>query len=62
MRHHSTTEMIQRLAGLLGTNDLTEWEQGFVRQLDAIRSAGRITSLTDKQVDRLDELHAKHFA
>ncbi|MGF6697652.1 hypothetical protein OKW38_002264 [Paraburkholderia sp. MM5496-R1] len=62
MRHVSTTEMIQRLSGLLGTNDLTEWEQGFVRQLDAIRSAGRVTSLTDKQVERLDELHAKHFA
>ncbi|ADG20358.1 conserved hypothetical protein [Paraburkholderia atlantica] len=61
MRHLSTTEMIQRLAGLLGTNDLTEWEQGFVRQLDEIRSAGRVTSLSDKQVDRLDELHAKHF-
>ncbi|MGF6878398.1 hypothetical protein [Paraburkholderia sp. MM5477-R1] len=62
MRHVSTTEMIQRLSGLLGTDDLTEWEQGFVHQLDAIRSAGRVTSLTDKQVERLDELHAKHFA
>ncbi|MGF6936820.1 hypothetical protein OKW41_005982 [Paraburkholderia sp. UCT70] len=62
MRHVSTTEMIQRLSGLLDTNDLSEWEQGFVRQLDAIRSAGHVTSLTDKQFDRLDELHAKHFA
>ncbi|MBB5443644.1 MULTISPECIES: hypothetical protein [unclassified Paraburkholderia] len=62
MRHVSTTEMIQRLSGLLGTDDLTEWEQGFVRQLDAIRSTGHVTSLSDKQVERLDELHAKHFA
>lgn len=61
MRHVSTTEMIKRLCGLLDTNDLSEWQQGFVRQLDAIRSAGKVTSLTDKQVDRLDELHAKHF-
>ncbi|SDR16783.1 hypothetical protein [Paraburkholderia tuberum] len=61
-RHYSTTDMIKKLSGLLGTKDLTEWEQGFVRQLDAIRSAGRVTSLTDKQVERLDELHAKHFA
>ncbi|MBB5443258.1 MULTISPECIES: hypothetical protein [unclassified Paraburkholderia] len=62
MKHVSTATMIERLSGLLGTNDLTDWEQGFVRQLDAIRSAGRVTSLSDKQVERLDELHAKHFA
>jgi hypothetical protein len=62
VKHVSTTTMIERLVGLLGTNDLTDWEQGFVRQLDTIRSAGRVTSLSDKQVDRLDELHSKHFA
>lgn len=62
MKHVSTATMIERLASLLGTNDLTEWEQGFVRQLDEIRTGGRVTSLSDKQVDRLDELHSKHFA
>lgn len=62
MKHVSTATMIERLTGLLDTKDLTEWEYGFVRQLDAIRSAGRVTTLTDKQVDQLDELHAKHFA
>ncbi|MGF6806251.1 hypothetical protein OKW30_001377 [Paraburkholderia sp. Clong3] len=62
MRHVSTTEMIQRLSGLLGTDDLNGWEQTFVTNLQRFVSAGKVTELTDKQVERLDELHAKHFA
>ncbi|MBN3777406.1 hypothetical protein G3O06_07555 [Burkholderia sp. Ac-20345] len=62
MRLYSTATMIERLTGLIGTNDLTEWEQEFVRKLDKIRCAGHVTDLSDKQVERLDELHSKHFA
>lgn len=58
----STTKMIQRLEGLLGTKDLTEWEQGFVRSLASRMHAGEVTRLTGDQVDKLDELHGKHFA
>ncbi|KVD35463.1 hypothetical protein WI84_16485 [Burkholderia ubonensis] len=62
MRLYSTSTMIERLTGLLDTRDLTEWEQEFVRKLDIIRRSGRVTDLSDQQVDRLDELHNKHFA
>ncbi|KVO05596.1 hypothetical protein WJ69_23130 [Burkholderia ubonensis] len=62
MRLYSTATMIERLTGLLDTHDLTEWEQEFVRKLDTIRLSGRVTDLSDKQVERLDELHNKHFA
>ena len=62
MRHYSTAVLIERLSGLLDTPDLTDWEQGFVRKLEALRQAGEVTSLSDRQVERLDELHAKHFA
>ncbi|MCA8017776.1 hypothetical protein [Burkholderia metallica] len=62
MKHVSTATMIERLTGLLDTHDLTEWEQEFVRKLDTIRQSGRVTDLSDKQVERLDELHNKHFA
>ncbi|KVT91907.1 hypothetical protein WK59_04000 [Burkholderia ubonensis] len=62
MRLYSTSTMIERLTGLLDTRDLTEWKQEFVRKLDAIRLSGRVTDLSDKQVERLDELHNKHFA
>jgi len=58
----STTKMIQRLEGLLGTKDLTEWEQGFVRSLASRMHAGEVTELTGDQVEKLDELHGKHFA
>ena len=58
----STTTMIQRLQGLLGTSDLTAWEQDFVRKLAAEANAGRATDLTGAQVEKLDELHGRHFA
>ncbi|MDR3100790.1 MAG: hypothetical protein LBV73_27470 [Paraburkholderia sp.] len=62
MRYYSTSCMIERLAGLIGTGDLSNWEESFVRNLDEIRLAGEVTKLTDSQIEKLDELHAKHFA
>jgi hypothetical protein len=62
MRHVSTTVMIQRLSGLLDTKDLNDWEQQFVTSLQQRMQAGEVTKLSDKQVERLDELHSKHFS
>jgi hypothetical protein len=58
----STTTMIQKLTGLIGTSDLNAWEAGFVAKLYRYVEAGRVTELTDNQVERLEELHNKHFA
>ncbi len=58
----STTQMIQRLEGLLGTKDLNDWEQGFVRSLAARMHAGEVTKLSGDQVEKLDEIHGRHFA
>lgn len=58
----STTTMIRRLAGLLDTHDLTEWEQQFVRSLVEKLDAGKVTSLTERQVETLERLHGRHFA
>lgn len=57
----STTIMIRRLEGMLDTKDLTDWEQNFVRSLVKRLDAGEVTQLTEKQIDRLDELHGRHF-
>lgn len=57
----STTNMIKKLGGMLGTKDLSEWETGFVKSLHDRVEAGEVTMLTDKQLDRLTELHSKHF-
>jgi hypothetical protein len=62
MKHVSTTQMIQKLSGLLGTKDLNDWEQQFVTSLQTRMNAGEVTKLSDKQVERLDELHSKHFS
>lgn len=58
----STTTMIKRLSGLLGTDDLNAWETGFVETLVKRVEAGEVTRLSDSQVERLDDLHSKHFA
>lgn len=58
----STTTMIRRLEGMLGTKDLSEWEQGFVETLVAKLEAGQVTQLTERQVETLERLHREHFA
>lgn len=58
----STTTMIRRLSGMLDTRDLSEWEQQFVRSLVEKLDAGKVTSLTERQVETLERLHGRHFA
>lgn len=58
----STTTMIRRLEGMLGTKDLSEWERGFVETLVERLEAGQVTQLTERQVETLERLHGKHFA
>lgn len=58
----STTTMTRRLAGLLDTSDLTEWEQQFVRSVMTRLEAGQITTLTERQIETLEALHRRHFA
>ena len=63
MRVVSTNVMIKSLDGMLGTDDLSEWESGFVSSISDSTLAGADTSrLTEKQLDRLTELYRKHFA
>lgn len=57
----STTTMIRRLEGMLGTKDLSDWEQGFVETLVERLEAGQVTQLTERQVETLERLHGKHF-
>lgn len=58
----SATTMIQRLEGLLGTDDLNAAEQSFVRSLATRMHAGEVTRLSGDQVEKLDDLHGRHFA
>ncbi|CAG4887749.1 hypothetical protein R52603_00504 [Paraburkholderia saeva] len=62
MRHVSTSSMIEKLVGMLGTDDLTEWETSFVQSLQRRLADGQVTALTERQVETLDRLHNNHFA
>jgi hypothetical protein len=55
---------IEQLDGLRDTQDLTQWEQGFVTSiLGRYLLAGRDTRmLTSKQVEVIERTWAKHFA
>ncbi len=54
----STQNMLKRVEGLAGTNDLTDWEQGFVKSL----SGRDPTGFSGKQIETLERIHDKHFA
>lgn len=59
---NSTRVMVDKLEGLLGTEDLNEWEHKFVTDMVARRDENRLTGLSERQVRSLQNLHDKHFA
>jgi hypothetical protein len=61
-RHYSTSVMVERLIGLLGTKDVSDWEEDFIKSLQRRLVDNSLTALTERQVDALDRLHSKHFA
>lgn len=55
--------MIQQLHGMVGTQDLTEWETEFVQSVYNQSGEGQDTAfLTSKQVEIVNRLFNKHFA
>lgn len=63
MRHVSIGSMIKQIAGMLGTGDLSTWEQSFVRSVvEQSNDGGDTSKLSDKQVEIVDSIFRKHFA
>ena len=58
----STNQMIDKLAGMVGTRDLNDFETRFVENMIRIKESGQVTRLTEPQLEVLERLHAKHFA
>lgn len=54
--------MIKQCEGLVGTEDLSDWEDGFLTHVVAIAKDRGTKALTVNQVARLDEIYRKHFA
>lgn len=54
--------MVKRLAGLVDTRDISDWENQFIKSvLKATRLGDDTRSLTDKQIDVLERIHRAHF-
>ncbi len=63
MSQPSIGQMVQRLSGLIGTKDVSDWEDDFLSDMLASTNCGSKTShLSEKQVDIIEKLHRKHFA
>lgn len=55
--------MICRIDGLQGTDDVSEWEDRFIRNVVDITKCGKdTTKLTAKQAETVERIHDKHFA
>ncbi len=58
----SVGAMIKKLSGLLGTKDITGWEQEFIESIITKSGNGAdTTDLSDKQVSIIERIHGKHF-
>jgi hypothetical protein len=63
MRTISIGTQIKQLSGLVGTDDLTIWEQNFVTDISEKTQEGIITgTLTTNQVTTIERIYEKHFA
>lgn len=63
MRTVSVGTMLEQIHGLLGTGDLTEWEQDFVRSVWGWSKEGKDTTLvTEAQLGVVERIYRKHFA
>ncbi len=59
----SLRQKIAQLEGLIGTTDVTDWEDGFLRSLIDRTARGEHTAeLTEKQLDVIERIYGKHFA
>ena len=59
----SIGQKVMQLSGLLGTEDLTPWEEEFVDSINDRTKAGKETAgLSEKQVEIVERIWKKNFA
>jgi hypothetical protein len=59
----SVRTMLLQIAGLVDTKDVSDWENGFLKSVLRISEDGaRSSRLTEKQIERPEEVWRKHFA
>lgn len=57
----SLQDMVKLVSSLLKTDDLNEWEKGFVASLCNRMGANNETNFSEKQIDKLTDIYKKHF-
>lgn len=62
MRHYSTRSMVEQLSGLIDTDDLNDFERGFVVGMQRRLEEETLTLLTERQLNVLETIFSKHFA
>lgn len=59
----SVGTMVKQLSGMLGTDDLTDWEKEFVESVVLRSNDGTLTDrLSSKQAEVIERIWSKHFA
>jgi hypothetical protein len=54
---------IKQLGALVGTKDVSEWENDFISSVVGWSDNGQNTrSITEKQINVIDRLYERHFA
>lgn len=58
----SIGQMISQLFGMTDTNDLTDWENQFVKDIvEKTNGGASTTTLSAKQTDVIERIYRKHF-
>lgn len=58
----SLNAKVKRIVTLIDTSDLSEWANGFVKNIDERTSNGAdVSRLTEKQIDVIERIFAQHF-
>lgn len=58
----SLNTMVKKVAGLADTRDVTDWENRFIKKVvEQTRNGDNTSSLTEPQVDSLEQIYEKHF-
>ena len=55
-------QKIMQIEGLLGTRDITPWQENFIRSIVQRTEGGKFTPrLSVKQVDTIERIYERHF-
>ncbi|MHB1023358.1 MAG: hypothetical protein ACYC0Z_13210 [Acidobacteriaceae bacterium] len=59
----SLGQMIMQIEGLLGTDDISDWEDEFIASIVERTQSGKMTAtLSPKQVEQVERIYNRNFA